>query len=164
MSTHSAKNSCYDCFCIKWQLHLVFTFNTLVDIQISFVQLAFVIFPWRKGAETTPLFTSSCKFTKEKYLNFCNTIGPLFMICKLKIRLNLSKLVNEVPRCQNKTESGVICFTTCFAIVFTVLKANSLSILFADIMETNVMQEGMLISENMTDDFVYNTQLCFIFN
>lgn len=86
------------------------------------------------------------------------------MICKLKIRLNLSKLVNEVPRCQNKTESGVICFTTCFAIVFTVLKANSLSILFADIMETNVMQEGMLISENMTDDFVYNTQLCFIFN
>lgn len=109
--------------------HLRFTFNTLVDIQIylfgQLLQFFFLKKMSREKLHSVPHVSS-----QKKNLKFCSFIGPLFTICKLKMRLTLSKLANEIPRCPDKTVGGDYLFTTRFVKVVIVLIANSLSILF----------------------------------
>lgn len=133
--------------------HLIFTFNTLVDIQIYlFSQLLQFIL---EENEQKKLHSVPHVSLQKKNLNFCNFIGSLFTICKLKMRLPLSKLASEKPRCPNKTVGGDYLFTTCFAKVVIVLIANSLCILFFCKQKVNQYNAG-----RNTNFRKYNRCLC----
>lgn len=79
----------------------------------------------RKKLHSVPHVSS-----QKKNLKFSSFIGPLFTMCKLKMRRTLSKLANEIPRCPDKTVGGDYLFTTRFVKVVIVLIAISLSTLF----------------------------------